>query len=69
MKNWILKVQDLGAGEILISSIDKDGLAEGADIELINEVDTPDVLEVQEIPSLDVKIVPECPGETKILFP
>lgn len=37
LKNWILKVQDLGVGEILINSIDKDGLAQGADIDLINE--------------------------------
>ena len=38
LRDWILKVQDLGAGEILINSIDKDGLAEGADIQLIDEV-------------------------------
>lgn len=31
------KVQDLGAGEILINSIDRDGAGNGYDIELINE--------------------------------
>ena len=38
LKDWVKKVQDLGVGEILISSINKDGLAQGADIDLINEV-------------------------------
>ena len=38
LRDWVLKVQDLGVGEILVSSIDKDGLAEGADIDLIDEV-------------------------------
>ena len=35
---WVKKVQDLGSGEILINSIDKDGLCEGADLDLINEI-------------------------------
>tara|TARA_Y100001968_G_C19450322_1_gene768091 strand:- start:287 stop:1738 length:1452 start_codon:yes stop_codon:yes gene_type:complete len=34
---WIKKVQELGAGEIFLTSVDKDGTCEGPDIELINE--------------------------------
>ena len=33
--DWIREVQDLGAGEILLTSIDKDGLCNGPDYELI----------------------------------
>jgi cyclase len=33
--DWSKKVQKLGAGEILLTSIDKDGLASGMDLELI----------------------------------
>jgi cyclase len=32
--NWAKKVEDLGAGEILLTSIDKDGTQDGYDIEL-----------------------------------
>jgi len=35
---WVEEVQDLGAGEIFVSSVDKDGLQQGFDIELIKEV-------------------------------
>ncbi len=31
---WVLRVQDLGAGEILLTSMDRDGSKEGFDIEL-----------------------------------
>jgi len=31
---WALKVQDLGAGEILITSVDREGTGEGYDLEL-----------------------------------
>ncbi len=33
---WIKKVQDLGAGEIVLTSIDKEGTKKGLDLELIN---------------------------------
>ena len=33
--DWIKQIQDLGAGEILLTSIDKDGLCNGPDHELI----------------------------------
>jgi cyclase len=35
---WIKKAEELGAGEIFISSVDADGLQRGFDIELIKEV-------------------------------
>ena len=35
---WAKRAQDLGAGEILLNAIDRDGTAEGYDIEAINEV-------------------------------
>jgi cyclase len=35
---WITKVQDLGAGELLVNSIDADGTKGGFDIELLNMV-------------------------------
>jgi cyclase len=35
---WIEKVQELGAGELLINSIDADGTREGFDLELIEKV-------------------------------
>lgn len=38
IKNWIQILQDLGAGEILLNSIDRDGSGEGYDLNLINEV-------------------------------
>jgi len=37
---WINKVEDLGAGEILVTSMDKDGTGEGYDLELLSEIDT-----------------------------
>ena len=37
---WVAHVESLGAGEILLSSIDKDGTAKGGDLELINAVST-----------------------------
>jgi len=36
--DWAIQVEKLGAGEILINSIDQDGLGNGYDIELINSV-------------------------------
>lgn len=36
--DFCLKAQELGAGEILINSVDRDGSYEGFDIELINSV-------------------------------
>lgn len=35
---WAKKVEDLGAGEILLTSMDKDGTRDGFDIEFLNEV-------------------------------
>lgn len=35
---WAAKMEDLGAGEILITSIDKDGTMQGYDLDLIKEV-------------------------------
>ncbi|WP_413391299.1 imidazole glycerol phosphate synthase subunit HisF [Prochlorococcus marinus] len=35
---WALKVQDLGAGEILLTSVDNDGTMGGLDFDLINKV-------------------------------
>jgi cyclase len=37
---WAKKVEDLGAGEILLTSINNDGMGKGFDIELINEIST-----------------------------
>ncbi len=36
--SWAKEVENLGAGEILLTSIDKDGTKEGYDLELIGEV-------------------------------
>lgn len=36
--DWVLKTQDLGVGEILLNSIDRDGQKNGFDIELISSV-------------------------------
>jgi len=36
--DWAKKVQELGAGEILLTSIDKDGTKEGYDLKLIQQV-------------------------------
>jgi cyclase len=35
---WVRKVQDLGAGELLVNSIDADGTRDGFDIELIEKI-------------------------------
>ena len=37
LKFWIEEVQKLGAGEILLSSVDRDGTMNGLDIELIKQ--------------------------------
>ncbi|MBI80497.1 MAG: imidazole glycerol phosphate synthase cyclase subunit [Gammaproteobacteria bacterium] len=37
-ESWAKKVQDLGAGEILLQSINNDGLAKGYDLDLISKV-------------------------------
>ena len=37
MTEWIKKCQDLGAGEFLVTSIDKDGTEEGFDLALIEK--------------------------------
>jgi len=36
--DWARQVEDLGAGEILLNSIDRDGTGEGYDLELISSV-------------------------------
>ena len=36
--NWCLECQDRGAGEILLTSMDKDGTKEGFDNEILNEI-------------------------------
>ncbi len=36
--DWIKKVQDLGAGEILLTSMDKDGTKSGFDLDLLKNV-------------------------------
>ncbi len=36
--SWAIKAQELGAGEILITSVDREGTAEGFDINLIHQV-------------------------------
>ena len=36
---WVKKVEDLGAGEILVTSMDMDGTGEGYDLDLLNEID------------------------------
>lgn len=38
IKNWIQEVEDRGAGEIMITSIDKEGTMSGFDIELLNYI-------------------------------
>ncbi len=38
--DWIETVQDLGAGEIVINSMNKDGMRNGYDIELLNKLST-----------------------------
>lgn len=35
---WVKEVEDLGAGEILITSVDKEGMKKGFDLELIKQV-------------------------------
>lgn len=35
---WAIKAEELGAGEILLSSIDKDGTGKGSDLDLIKSV-------------------------------
>lgn len=35
---WASRVSDLGAGEILITSVDQDGTRKGFDVELVNQV-------------------------------
>jgi cyclase len=36
--DWAKKIQDLGAGEVLLNSIDRDGMKTGYDLELIQQV-------------------------------
>ena len=38
IQEWAKKVEELGAGEILLTSMDKDGTRDGFDIEFLNEV-------------------------------
>jgi cyclase len=38
VKYWAKEVQKLGAGELIITSVDKEGTKEGLDIELISEI-------------------------------
>jgi cyclase len=37
---WVRQVQDLGAGELLVNSIDADGTRDGFDVELIEKIRT-----------------------------
>ena len=38
LKNYLRKLEEYGAGEIIINSVDKDGMMEGYDIKLLNLV-------------------------------
>lgn len=38
VREWVAKAEKLGAGEILLTSIDKEGTSNGFDLELINQV-------------------------------
>ena len=38
VKDWALKIADLGAGEIILTSVDRDGTGKGFDFELIYEI-------------------------------
>lgn len=38
LTDWVRMTQDLGVGEFLLTSVDRDGTAEGLDIELLREV-------------------------------
>ena len=40
VEDWVKKVQDLGAGEIFLNSIDKDGSGSGYDEKLIEKINT-----------------------------
>ena len=35
---WVKKIQDMGAGEIVLTSVDRDGTGEGFDIDLLKKV-------------------------------
>ena len=47
--DWCLKLQDLGAGELLLTSIDRDGTNEGFDLEMTRKVS--DVVDIPVITS------------------
>ncbi len=36
--DWVRRAEDLGAGEILLNSIDRDGTGEGYDLDLVSSV-------------------------------
>jgi cyclase len=38
LEDWVLKVENAGAGEIIITSIDKDGTMQGYDLDMIKKV-------------------------------
>ncbi len=38
LEKWLIQIQDLGAGEILLQSIDKDGKGGGYDLDLLQKV-------------------------------
>jgi cyclase len=38
--DWLLEVQDLGAGEVVINAMSKDGVRDGYDIELLQSLET-----------------------------
>lgn len=38
VKNWIKIIQDLGVGEIVLTSVDHDGLGNGPDIQLLDSI-------------------------------
>ena len=47
--NWLKKVQDLGAGEILLTSMDRDGTKSGFDLEILRKAN--DILNIPIIAS------------------
>lgn len=45
VENWMLRLRDLGAGEVLVTSVDRDGMGKGPDFELCSAI-----REVTELP-------------------
>ncbi len=59
-ENWAKRLEDLGAGEILLQSIDRDGAARGYDLDLIHRV-----AEVTHIPVIALGGVGDYPHYAK----